>query len=193
MPAPTSDTAGGADSAGVGVRYESLARFQDLLACPRRGSGQLRGRTDQCAHQESLRQGDGAAGSEQPARAVPQLRPRRRSSRIPGGASPASMASPRAAADIPRPSMPRGSPGPLPLPRASPISSRWRGWMTGALACPTPRFLSFRCCRSIPAARRRAARARAWDWRSGKPSGRSPRISAWPRGTTGSPWARMAS
>ena len=31
VPAPTSDTAGGADSAGVGIRYESLVRFQDLL------------------------------------------------------------------------------------------------------------------------------------------------------------------
>ncbi len=30
-PVPTSDTTGGADSAGVGIRYESLVRFQDLL------------------------------------------------------------------------------------------------------------------------------------------------------------------
>jgi Carboxypeptidase regulatory-like domain len=31
VPAPTSDTAGGADSAGVGIRYESLVRFQNIL------------------------------------------------------------------------------------------------------------------------------------------------------------------
>jgi hypothetical protein len=31
VPAPTSDTTGGADSAGVGVRYESLLRFQNIL------------------------------------------------------------------------------------------------------------------------------------------------------------------
>ena len=31
VPAPSSDTTGGADSAGVGIRYESLVRFQDLL------------------------------------------------------------------------------------------------------------------------------------------------------------------
>ncbi len=31
VPVPTSDTTGGADSAGVGIRYESLVRFQDLL------------------------------------------------------------------------------------------------------------------------------------------------------------------
>ncbi len=31
VPAPTSDTTGGADSAGVGIRHESLVRFQDLL------------------------------------------------------------------------------------------------------------------------------------------------------------------
>ena len=31
MPAPSSDTTGGADSAGVGIRYETLVRFQDLL------------------------------------------------------------------------------------------------------------------------------------------------------------------
>ncbi len=31
VPAPTSDTTGGADSAGVGIRYESLVRFQKLL------------------------------------------------------------------------------------------------------------------------------------------------------------------
>jgi hypothetical protein len=32
VPAPTRDTTGGADSIGVGIRYESLARFQDLLS-----------------------------------------------------------------------------------------------------------------------------------------------------------------
>jgi hypothetical protein len=31
VPAPSSDTTGGADSAGVGIRHESLTRFQDLL------------------------------------------------------------------------------------------------------------------------------------------------------------------
>ena len=31
VPAPTSDTTGGADSAGVGIRYQSLVRFQDIL------------------------------------------------------------------------------------------------------------------------------------------------------------------
>jgi Carboxypeptidase regulatory-like domain/TonB dependent receptor len=31
VPAPRSDTTGGADSAGVGIRYESLARFRDVL------------------------------------------------------------------------------------------------------------------------------------------------------------------
>jgi hypothetical protein len=31
IPAPTSDTTGGADSAGVGIRYESLTRFQGIL------------------------------------------------------------------------------------------------------------------------------------------------------------------
>jgi hypothetical protein len=31
VPAPTSDTTGGADSVGVGVRYESLTRFQNIL------------------------------------------------------------------------------------------------------------------------------------------------------------------
>ena len=31
VPAPSSDTTGGADSTGVGIRYESLVRFQDLL------------------------------------------------------------------------------------------------------------------------------------------------------------------
>ena len=31
VPAPSSDTTGGADSVGVGIRYESLVRFQDIL------------------------------------------------------------------------------------------------------------------------------------------------------------------
>src|SRR4029077_327292 len=31
VPAPISDTTGGADSAGVGIRYQSLVRFQNLL------------------------------------------------------------------------------------------------------------------------------------------------------------------
>jgi hypothetical protein len=31
VPAPTSDTTGGADSAGVGIRYQSLVRLQELL------------------------------------------------------------------------------------------------------------------------------------------------------------------
>jgi hypothetical protein len=31
VPAPSSDTTGGADSVGVGIRYESLVRFQDVL------------------------------------------------------------------------------------------------------------------------------------------------------------------
>jgi hypothetical protein len=31
VPAPTSDTTGGADSAGVGIRYETLTRFQNIL------------------------------------------------------------------------------------------------------------------------------------------------------------------
>lgn len=31
VPAPTSDTTGGADSAGVGIRHQSLVRFRDLL------------------------------------------------------------------------------------------------------------------------------------------------------------------
>ena len=31
VPAPGSDTTGGADSAGVGIRHETLVRFQDLL------------------------------------------------------------------------------------------------------------------------------------------------------------------
>ena len=78
MPAPTSDTTGGADSAGVGIRYQSLVRLQGAVAGPQRGPGKFLGRAVSRTDQEPLRQGDGAARSEQPARAVPQLRPRQR-------------------------------------------------------------------------------------------------------------------
>ncbi len=112
VPAPTSDTTGGADSAGVGIRYESLVRFQDLLRVHgvEPGSfsaGAVSAHRPETSSPKSRRSSGSTAASRYPTTTATAT-----TGRKPATANPASMPSPRAAARIRRPSMPPGSPGP---------------------------------------------------------------------------------
>ena len=133
VPAPISDTTGGADSAGVGIRYESLVRFQDLL----RNYGVEPGTFSAGAYH--------APTSNLFVKVTAQLGANSRlavshnyghGNVQDGSLGRATDSYPLSSSGTrtPKPSMPHGWPGPRPSRLGSPTSSLWPEWTTGETA-----------------------------------------------------------